>query len=87
MPVCFFCRKFSDGGIDCGEHGDFDAEDRQDVISIDSTDAIMVGEYPQSSTHSFDWEPRQGVVSGMELPSLRDAGVTMDWFTEQLRIE
>ncbi|KAI3578201.1 hypothetical protein IWW34DRAFT_789917 [Fusarium oxysporum f. sp. albedinis] len=52
---------FSDGGIDCGEHGDFDAEDRQDVISIDSTDAIMVGEYPQSSTHSFDWEPRQGV--------------------------
>ncbi|KNB11582.1 hypothetical protein FOXG_11431 [Fusarium oxysporum f. sp. lycopersici 4287] len=54
---------FSDGGIDCGEHGDFDAEDRQDVISIDSTDAIMVGEYPQSSTHSFDWEPRQGVVS------------------------
>ncbi|EXM27303.1 hypothetical protein FOTG_06635 [Fusarium oxysporum f. sp. vasinfectum 25433] len=87
MPVCLFCRKFSDGGIDCGEHGDFDAEDRQDVISIDSTDAIMVGEYPQSSTHSFDWEPRQGVVSGMELPSLRDAGVTMDWFTEKLRIE
>ncbi|QKD59661.2 uncharacterized protein FOBCDRAFT_144717 [Fusarium oxysporum Fo47] len=78
---------FSDGGIDCGEHGDFDAEDRQDVISIDSTDAIMVGEYPQSSTHSFDWEPRQGVVSDMELPSLRDAGVTMNWFTEQLRIE
>ncbi|KAM0074189.1 hypothetical protein ACKRZS_013502 [Fusarium odoratissimum] len=54
---------FLDGGIDCGEHGDFDAEDRQDVISIDSTDAIMVGKYPQSSTHSFDWEPRQGVVS------------------------
>ncbi|PCD29160.1 hypothetical protein AU210_011701 [Fusarium oxysporum f. sp. radicis-cucumerinum] len=87
MPACLFCRKFSDGGIDCGEHGDFDAEDRQDVISIDSTDAIMVGEYPQSSTHSFDWEPRQGVVSDMELPSLRDAGVTMNWFTEQLRIE
>lgn len=87
MPACLFCRKFSDGGIGCGEHGDFDAEDRQDVISIDSTDAIMVGEYPQSSTHSFDWEPRQGVVSDMELPSLRDAGLTMDWFTEQLRIE
>lgn len=73
MPVCLFCRKFSDGVIDCGEHGDFDADDRQDVISIDSTDAIMVGKYPQSSTHSFDWEPRQGVVSGMELPSLRDS--------------
>ncbi|KAH7241100.1 uncharacterized protein BKA55DRAFT_596457 [Fusarium redolens] len=78
---------FSDGGIDCGEHGDFDAENRQNAISIDHTDAIMAGKYPQSSTHSFDWEPRQGVVGGMELPSLRDAGVTMDWFTEQLKIE
>jgi hypothetical protein len=87
MPVCLFCRKFSDGGIDCGEHGDFDAENRQNAISIDHTDAIMAGKYPQSSTHSFDWEPRQGVVGGMELPSLRDAGVTMDWFTEQLKIE
>ncbi|KAF4946446.1 hypothetical protein FGADI_11177 [Fusarium gaditjirri] len=87
MPVCLFCRKFSDGGIDCGEHSDFDEDDRENAISIDHTDAIMMGKYPQPSTHSFAWEPRQGVVGGMELPSLRDAGVTMEWFTEQLRIE
>ncbi|KAH7158727.1 hypothetical protein DER46DRAFT_627200 [Fusarium sp. MPI-SDFR-AT-0072] len=78
---------FSDGGIDCGEHSDFDEEDREGAISIDHTEAIMVGKYRQPSTHSFAWEPRQGVVGGMELPSLRDAGVTMDWFTEQLMIE
>ncbi|KAF5715097.1 ankyrin protein [Fusarium mundagurra] len=87
MPICLFCRKFSDGGTDCGEHSDFDEDDRQDVTSIDSTDAIMVGKYPQPSTHSFAWEPRPGVVGGMELHSLEDAGVTMDWFIEQLRIE
>ncbi|KAF5585483.1 ankyrin protein [Fusarium pseudoanthophilum] len=87
MPICLFCRKFSDGGTDCGEHSDFEEDDRQDVTSIDSTDAIMVGKYPQPSTHSFAWEPRQGVVGGMGLHSLEDAGVKMDWFTEQLRIE
>ncbi|QGI86533.1 unnamed protein product [Fusarium fujikuroi] len=87
MPVCLFCRKFSDGGIDCGEHSDFDEDNRQDVTSIVSTDAIMVGKYPQPSTHSFAWEQRQGVVGGIELPSLEDAGITMDWFIEQLKIE
>ncbi|KAF5620453.1 ankyrin protein [Fusarium sp. NRRL 52700] len=87
IPVCLFCRKFSDGGIDCGEHSDFEEDDRRDANSIDPTDAILVGKYPQPSIHSFVWGPREGVVGGMELPSLEDAGVTMDWFTEQLRIE
>ncbi|KAF5553873.1 ankyrin protein [Fusarium napiforme] len=87
MPICLFCRKFSYGVTDCGEHSDFEEDDRQDVTSINSTDAIMVGKYPQPSTHSFAWKPRQGVVGGMELHSLEDAGLEMDWFTEQLRIE
>ncbi|KAF9773854.1 hypothetical protein IL306_008224 [Fusarium sp. DS 682] len=87
MPVCVFCYKFLDAGLDCGEHGDIDYEDHYEALCVDFGDAIMVGNYPKPSTHSYGWELRDGVLGGIELPSLRDAGVTMDWFTEQLRIE